>query len=158
MRRVLSGINRFFIGLSENKISQTIRDGMVTIFPVLLLGSVSLLLKNFPLDTYQKFINTFANGFISNLLTLIYNGTFGCISCFVVSTLSISYSKLDTGSEINFGAMLSAIVWFFIFTGILTSDFDSTLLGAQGMFSAIMASLGATALYLFLEKRISLSK
>ena len=72
MRRVLSKINRFFIGLSENKISQTIRDGMVTVFPVLLLGSVSLLLKNIPLENNQNFINTFANGLISNLLILIY--------------------------------------------------------------------------------------
>ena len=158
MRRVLSKINRFFIGLSENKISQTIRDGMVTVFPVLLLGSVSLLFKNIPIENYQNFINTFANGLISNLLVLIFNGTFGCLSCFVVSTLSISYSKNDTGSEINFGAMLSAIVWFFIFTGILSSEFNTSLLGAQGMFSAIMASLGATALYLHLEKKISLSK
>ena len=159
MRTFLSKINKFFLTLSENKISQTIRDGMVSVFPVLLLGCVSLLLKNFPINAYQNFINTFANGFISNLVMLVYNGTFGCLSCFVVMVLSISYSRNDSGSEINFGAMLSSIVWYFIFTGILTSSFNNSLLGAQGMFSAIVASLGASSLYIFLEKKlISFSK
>ena len=102
MRTFLSKINKFFLTLSENKISQTIRDGMVSVFPVLLLGCVSLLLKNFPINAYQNFINTFANGFISNLVMLVYNGTFGCLSCFVVMVLSISYSRNDSGSEINF--------------------------------------------------------
>lgn len=154
MRRVLSKINRFVINLSENKISQTIRDGMVMVFPILLLGSIVLLLLNIPIAGYQDVIKTFANGFVYDILIFIYSGTFGCLSCFVVSTLSLSYSKNSSGSQINFGAMLSAIVWFFIFSGFLTNDFDFSMLGAPGMFSAIVSSLGATSFYLFLERKL----
>lgn len=154
MRRVLSKINRFVINLSENKISQTIRDGMVMVFPIILLGSLVLLLLHLPIKGYQEFISTFANGFLFDILNFIYSGTFGCLSCFIVSTLSISYSKNSSGSDINFGAMLSAIVWFFIFSGFLTNNFDFSILGASGMFSAILASLGATSFYLFLEKKL----
>ena len=154
MRRVLSKINRFVINLSENRISQTIRDGMVMVFPVLLLGSFVLLLLHLPINGYQDFLKTFANGFIFDFLTFVYSGTFGCLSCFVVSTLSMAYSKNASGSDVNFGAMLSGIVWFFIFSGFLSENFDFSLLGASGMFSAIISALGATSFYLFLEKKL----
>ena len=87
MRRVLSKINRFVINLSENRISQTIRDGMVMVFPVLLLGSFVLLLLHLPINGYQDFLKTFANGFLFDFLTFVYSGTFGCLSCFVVSEI-----------------------------------------------------------------------
>ena len=154
MRRVLSKINRFVINLSENRISQTIRDGMVMVFPVLLLGSFVLLLLHLPINGYQDFLKTFANGFLFDFLTFVYSGTFGCLSCFVVSTLSMAYSKNASGSDVNFGAMLSGIVWFFIFSGFLSENFDFSLLGASGMFSAIISALGATSFYLFLEKKL----
>lgn len=67
------GVDSLFAGASSRKASlirrsersvvvRSIRDGLISIIPVLIIGAFSLILKTFPVPGYQDFIASFAGG------------------------------------------------------------------------------------------------
>ena len=119
-----------------------IRNGMVSIIPVLLIGALTLCVQFFPLKAYQTFIQTWANGVISQILGYISSVTFGSMSCYM--TLSISYCYLkkfsDNKSSIVIG-MITSLSCFALMIGVFNKEFNRSLLGAQGVTSAIFSSI-----------------
>ena len=146
-------LDKALLKIEENKFAQTIRNGMVMALPVLLVGSIALMLMNLPIPIYQTFIHTFANGLLNVFFSYIYNGTFGLLSVYITLTISIGFIRQYTTNDVMVGAHLSSLICFFMFTGVFTENFDMTMLGAKGMFAALVASLGSTALYLLFSNK-----
>lgn len=59
---------------------RVIRDGLVTMIPILMIGAFALVLQSFPVEAYQEFINSFAHGFLYDVFHMIYQATFGVLS------------------------------------------------------------------------------
>ena len=74
----------------QSNLIRSIRDGLVNMIPVLIIGAFALILKTFPVPAYQTFITSFGNGFLLTLLDFVYSATFGVLSVYM--TLSISRS------------------------------------------------------------------
>ena len=68
-------------------LTSVIRNGMVMLIPVLLIGAFALTVRFFPIEAYQTFIRTWAGGFIDTMFEYISNATFGLMS--VLMTFSI---------------------------------------------------------------------
>ena len=129
---------------------RSIRSGLVNMIPVLIIGAFALIIKSFPVDAYQKFIQEFANGFFYGLFDLVFSATFGVLSVYMTFSISRSYMQIKADPEaVTAGAIISALASFFILSGTyLGAQFKIDYLGVKSMFLAIMTGLGASALYL----------
>ncbi len=128
---------------------KAIRNGLVNMIPVLIIGAFSLILKTFPIKGYQTFINTFANGFILNLFDFIYQATFGVLAVYMTFSISRSYMKFKADPDtVHGGAILASILCFFILSGAYLPGFGLDKMGPKAMLPAIISGLGASSLYL----------
>lgn len=134
---------------------KAIRGGLVTVIPVLFVGSFSLVLRSFPISAYQQFISTNFDGVILKLFSIIYNATFGMLSAYMTIAISISYAKLKVDRSYNlFGMAITAMASFFILTGLSKDGFLQGYFGARGMLAAIFSSIAASVIYSKISKRI----
>ena len=150
---------KIYMGMNSSKLLLCIRSSLIMLIPVLVIGSMALMLKSFPIDAYQDFIGTFCNGVIANFFSLIYSATFGILSVYVSISISISYTQqIGKDNRHTLGPMIASLVAFFIFSGTFDNGaLQTESLGAAGMFTAVIGSLFASWLYDFLSKKMKRS-
>lgn len=130
-----------------------IRQGLVMTTPLLMIGSFALVLKFMPLEFYQSFIASFGGGFLIDIFTRINQVTFGILGISVSISISLCYARLKTNSTGTIlGAVLTALSVEMIFNGMFAEGFSMSYLGAQGMFTAIFSSVGASWLFFRLQR------
>lgn len=154
-----SFVYKLYIGMNSSKLLLCIRSSLIMLIPVLLIGSLALMLKSFPIEGYQEFIGTFGNGIISNFFSLIYSATFGVLSIYVSLSISICYTQqIGKDNRHTLGPMIASLVAFFIISGTLENGaLHTDGLGAAGMFTAVTTSLCASGLYDLLSKKMTRS-
>ena len=132
---------------------RSIRGGLVSMIPVLLIGAFGLVLKSFPIPGYQAWLAAFAGGFFLDLFNFVYSATFGVLSVYMTFFISRSYMKIKADPEaVQGGAQATALISFFILSGGFLEDFGTENMGPKAMFLAILTGLGASALYLRLHR------
>ncbi len=147
-------MNGFFdrIDRLENaKAVCAIRDGLINIIPVIMLGAFSLALKSLPVDAYQDFLSRGSGTALVLLLDFTFNATYGMLSVYM--TISVAYSRAslrNDGSALM--QVLTSLVTFFILVGTLENGVSIDVLGATSMFTALFSALTAPAVYELLEK------
>jgi cellobiose-specific phosphotransferase system component IIC len=143
---------RLFINrVEENTIVRVIRDSLVYLIPVLLIGAFALIIQTFPLKVYQDWIATFAGGFILKLANLVNSGTFGILSGYMTYSVSRSFMQRNANPDTETGgATIALLLSFFILAGAYLDDFSLDCLGPKSMFLAIIAGLVSSALYLYI--------
>ncbi len=120
------------------------------VLPVLLTGSFSVLLVNFPIPAYQRFISTFSGGAIQYLLFMIQLSTLGLLPVYMTASINLSYTSLtEEGQRLSsrMASLLSALTCFFILAGVFNSSFNIKDLSSQGLFSSLLAGVLASVLY-----------
>ena len=143
----------FSIKVQSFRLVKAIRDGLVNMIPVLIIGAFALILKTFPVVAYKNFIETFAGGFIYTLFDFIYNATFGMLSLYMTFSISRSYMKLrDEIDIVHGGAIFTSIMAFLILTGSYSEGFILGNMGPKSMLLAIVSGLGASAMYITFSK------
>lgn len=139
--------------VEQSTVVRSVRSGLVNMIPVLIIGAFALLIKTFPVDGYQHFITTFADGFIYSLFDLIYAATFGVLSVYMTFSISRSYMKVKADPQaVNGGAVVASLIAFFIMAGAYLPTFSTDNMGPKSMFLAIITGLGASALYLAFDR------
>ena len=128
---------------------RAVRGGLVNMIPILIIGAFALVFRFLPIDGYKHFIQTFAGGVLDKIFLYVNSATFGVLSVYMTYSISRSYMKIKADPEtVNGGAVFASLVAFFILTGAFLDDFGSVQLGVKSMVLAIVAGLGASALYL----------
>ena len=134
---------------------QAVRNGLIMLLPVMLLGSFSTLFRSIPIPVYQEFLKEFGEGILNTLLGWAYNSTFGIMSIYIAITISYCYiQELEKDSGHWMEAVVSTLASFAILSGILLEGFDMGRLGASGMFTAIVSAVLATKLYYLFKRHI----
>ena len=147
-----TGIKRIIGNVESFSAVRAIRRGLVNMIPVLIIGAFALILREFPIDAYKNFIETFANGFIYDLLTMINTATFGVLSIHMTYSVSRSYADIKAGPDtVKGGAVFASLVSFFILCGAYLPDFSLDSTGPKSMFLALLTGLGASALYIVFD-------
>lgn len=143
--------------VSENSAAmQSIRDGLVMLIPILMIGSFAVVLRSMPISWYQNFIQGFAGGIFSDIFLWLYNGTRGFMAVYLNIAISISYTeKLLPDRAFSYGSLFTSLICFCICGGFLQEGFNVEFFGAQGVFTAIICSLCASAMYCSLAQRFS---
>lgn len=135
-----------------------VRSGLLMLIPVLMVGSVALILRSLPIAAYQRFIAEFAAGLLYTLFSFIYNATFGMLSVYMVVCLAYSATQQRQQGVHVLGIVSAALAAFLISVGFLTESFQLSSFSAVGMFTAIICGTAAPAFYMFLSARLKPAK
>lgn len=154
--QTLQGIYDVLNGL---KVLQAIRESLIMIFPIIMVGAFALVLRSFPVEVYLSFIQGFAGGVIDKFLGYLFQATFGILSLYMVVSLSICYmNKLGNGQESYFGAVFSSLLFFGFLSGLFKEEVNVlSCVGVNALFTGIISALIATKLYVFLQRRFRLN-
>lgn len=140
-----------FIRIQKSLSVKAIRHGLVTMIPILMIGSFSLILKTMPIKVYQDFITTAFSGIILDMLNFVYDSTFGLLSIYIAFTISACYiSAKNFRNNYVFGGSMTSVACFFILSGIKMSDISADNLGAKGMFTAIITAVIVSKIFTFI--------
>lgn len=126
-----------------------IRDGFIAIMPLIIVGSLAILINNFPpLGAFQLIDvlnNIFGEGNWQSVGDSIWMGTFAIIG--VLITFSVSYNLAKSYDMNGLSSGLISVATYIIFVP-LTPDggLNVDWLGAQGLFVAIILALTVTEL------------
>lgn len=154
-KRFEQKLQRLYDVMDNSRPLKSIRDGLVMLIPLLLIGAFSVVLRSMPISGYQHFIKTFLDGIFDKIFSFLYNATLGFIAVNLVITISVSYAKkVQKAQEFNYGPTITSLICFCIFSGVQQEGFTLSAFGAQGVFTAIVCALFASAAYFALEKRM----
>ena len=152
MKRPLA-IMDFIRQTEQLTVVRSVRGGLVSMIPILIIGAFALIGKTLPLEAYQYAVTTFAGGFFLQLFDLIYGATFGTLALYMTFFISRAYMKLKADPlAVNGGAEAASMLAFFIMAGAYLPGFGTDSMGPKSMFLAILTGLGASALYLALHR------
>ena len=129
--------------IGRNKYLMSIRDGFMVSTPLLIAGSVFLLIANFPIDGWLNFLrSTVVNhnlvdingspiyaGTLMAYLEKASDSTFSLMAIFAVMGIGYSYAKHIKTSQI-FGAAVALMSWFILMPFRVTGNVP--LAGAEG--------------------------
>lgn len=142
------GIVAFIHKIEKITIIRAVRNGLVNMIPVLIIGAFALVIKSFPVEVYQTALTEFAGGFFLDILNLIYSATFGVLSVYMTYFISRAYMKIKADKNaVEGGAVVASLISFFILAGAYLPDFGIDDLGPKSMLLAIVTGLGASYLY-----------
>ena len=131
-------------------IGRTVKIGLSMVIPILFIGSFTVLLNSFPVQSYQVFLDTFMGGILRSLLLIVQVTTVGVLAIYMTISLNISYMNQTVEGErlvYRFGSLMCCLTGFFILVGFFTGEPDLTLLSGQGVFSALLSGLVGSVLY-----------
>lgn len=153
MGSVIKFLEKYFVPIAGRFGSQrhlvAVRDGFVSITPLILVGALAVLLNSFPIDAYQSLMGAIFGGenwksFGGNLWT----GTFAVMS--LLAAFSTAYHlaksyKADAlaAALLTFGCLLMLYAPSAKDPGAL----PFTFLGAQGLFVALFTAIVATEIF-----------
>ncbi len=141
---------------SSNHIMKAIRQGLVNMMPILIIGSFCILINNLPIPLFQDFmVKVFGTGwksFASNINT----GTTQIMSLGIL--LSISYS-IAKAHEPTKQRLINPLTVSLVSLGCLISISDTrdgglrfTQMGATGLFVAVLVAVLSSQLFFFFCK------
>lgn len=139
-------------GLEKNRYVQALKQSFTVLFPVLFIGSISLLLQSFPIDTVRNFVLTVFNGAVYKILILIYYVTFGLSSLYLtIAFTSKYYALISKRKDTTVFACINSFICYFILIGPKTLIYNKHEIldytGMNNIFVAITTSICATLLY-----------
>jgi len=147
-------IQQQYEALNKSAVLVSIRESLIGIIPILMLGILALVCRSFPQENYQEWVTTVFDGFIYRLFDGIYQVTYGMISIYLTISLTNKYSSYKEIQSYNSGIVFGAIVCLLILGGAMTTDtFPLDNFGPNGVFTAIICSLGAVSIYKFIWTR-----
>lgn len=164
--------------IGKNKYLIAIRDGFLVSTPLLIAGSVFLLLANFPIAAWTNFVENWMIGSQSfaSLLSKCSDATFSIMAVFATMGIGYTLARENKSTPI-FGAVVALMSWFilmpFQFNVVVTSLADATgaainvpeganmvvgglqfgWLGSKGLFVGIMCAIASVELYTWVERK-----
>lgn len=148
----------FFRKMLDSRAIQSIRRGLVTLIPILMIGAFSLVLKSLPVTIYQSFITEQLNGAFYKFFEMVYQATFGLLAIYMAVAIGYHYGILASAERRHslYGTILVSLACFGILSGFPGTAADS--LGAKGMSVAIIASCLSCPLYVFVDRHIKTAR
>lgn len=157
---ILEKVMGFATKMQNNKYLSALSQGLMGTLPILMIGSIALLLAVLPIDAWSNFItNAGLKGFLLTASTL----TTSLIALY--GTFAIAYRLAEKFGQQSLIPAIVAVFCFLMITpmasaevnGTATSFLDTNWLGAKGLFTGIVVSLTSCKLYCFLvEKKLTI--
>ncbi len=149
----------FFNAIARNKYLKAIRDGFISIIPIIIFSSIFCLVASVP-----NIWGFYWPDDINNALWKCYNYSMGILAIACAATTAKHFADaqnrdLPKNNQINFiSCMCAAIIGFLLLSSdtIATdaaSGFNTTYLGSKGLLTAFIAAFVTGIIYKFFIKR-----
>lgn len=131
-----------------------IRDGIVISMPLVIIGSLFLILSNLPIPGYSEFLSEF--GDLGTWFNKLVDGSFGAMG--LVASFSIAYSLAQHYKIDGISTGIISLSSFLIVTpNILDADGAAGVpllfLGSRGLFIAMLIGLLSTEIFRWFVKK-----
>ncbi|MDR0899039.1 MAG: PTS transporter subunit EIIC [Lactobacillaceae bacterium] len=170
MKKLEKWLVPFGSKLAGNSILSAIRDGIAVVIPLVMAGSIALIIKNFPITSWTNWLAKDGLGF-SNFLLQLYYGSFALMALVAVFGIAYAYAKRKNVDPLAAGiiSLASYVITLPFSTTIATTaiksqstnakgvtnivasatgqGIDFTLLGSQGLFGAILVGLISAVIF-----------
>ena len=131
---------------------KSLRDGIVLGMPLIIIGSIFLVLGNLPFEGYPEML---AEAGISDWINKIVNGSFGLMALVAVFGIANSLARYYDVDGVSAGII--ALSAFVIVSPDLATDVGTgvnyTYLGSTGLFVAIVVGLTAAEIFRFFVQK-----
>lgn len=145
-------VQRFAAKFSRQRHLVALRDGMATVLPLIIIGSVFMLIANFPVPA---FINWLDNLGLVDMLNKVSDSTFGIIGLGVTFTVAYNLARSYNVDPLSTG--LLSLASYVLLTPLLTTEagsgFPTQYLGTGGMFVGIIVALITTEIFRWFVQR-----
>lgn len=131
---------------SQFKVLVGIRDGISIIIPFTIVGSIFLIIGNFPVQSWLDYISQYATFFDS-----VVNVTFGALG--LIAAIGIGYNMAVQFEVEPISNAVLTVVAFLLATEKADATINSGAFDATGMFTAILISIFVTLVYRFFVKK-----
>ena len=162
MNRFMSGLEKVLMPLAEkigqNKLLIAIRDGFLVSSPLLIIGSIFLLIANFPIPGWEEFWAQFFGADWTAKLSHPVAATFDVMTLLAVFGIGYSYAKQTDVDPIASAAV--AMVAFFILTpfsigytpegateAVSITGIPLGWMGSKGMFVGMITAITSVKLF-----------
>lgn len=147
---LINKINKVAKGIGNQRHLLSLRDGMASAMPLIIIGSVFMLISQFPFEPFTLWLQRVG---LQSFFNKASDSTFGIIG--LVVTFSIAYN-LGNYYKINkFAAGLLSLASFILLTPTLATEygggFPFRYMGSSGLFVGIIVSLITTEIYRWFE-------
>lgn len=150
----MDGITRFFEEklmplankVGGNRVLTIIRDSMVVIIDLLIIGSISVLLTSFPVDAVANALAPAVPFF-----NALYNCTTGMMGVYAAASIAY-YGARSYGIDV-FSTTLTALAAFMLTQVSLDGTIDLGGLGSSGLITAMVVGFVSIAIIDFFTKR-----
>lgn len=138
---------------------QALKEGMLSILPLTVAGSIFLIIGCLPSETINTAIaGVFGAGWTEPFMQ-VYSGTFAIMGLVAAFTIGYSYAKIDGCEPLPAGVLSVAAFFitlrsnFAIGNGKTVEALSKVWFGGQGIVAAIILGLLVGAIYCFFIKR-----
>lgn len=160
------------VGIGRNKYLMSIRDGFLVATPLLITGSIFLLIANFPIPAVTEFfqsvvINAETQVTLADYLAVPADATYSIMAIFAVAGIAYSFARRMQVKPI-FGAVTALMSWFILMpfqvtappigspegtAAVTLSGIDLGWMGAKGIFIGIICAFLAIHIYAWVNAR-----
>jgi len=152
--------------IGKNKYLISIRDGFLISMPLLVVGSMFMLISNFPVQPWIDLLKKTKMGgtSIADYFSNVTAATFSIMAIFIIIGIGYNYAKQEKSNMI-FGAAVAILSWFILmpFTTAFTPEGSSTVfqvpsipldwVGSKGIFIGIICAFVSVKIYKWVEDK-----
>ena len=172
---MLSKLEKILMPLAEaigrNKYLMSVRDGFLVSTPLLIAGSIFLVIANFPIPAWTEWlsavvVNQNTGETLATFLSKPSDATFTIMAVFAVMGIAYSFAKHMNTNPL-FGAAVGLMSWFllmpYLVSGNVTvgeatqavtmSGLSLGWLGAKGIFVGIICAFVSVHIYAWVERK-----
>lgn len=138
--------------ISSNRYLQALRDGMVLSMPLLIVGSMLLVVTEFPIQAYQEFMaGLFGEGW-KWFSDAGVSASIGLIAIFSIIGISGALAR-QYGEDPIVASVLALSAYFTVLVQVENGGFAVKDFGAKGLFTGMLTAFIATELYCRILKK-----
>ncbi len=151
MNRIIQALEKYFVPVAGKIGAQrhlvAIRDGFVAVMPLILLGSIAVLINNLPIGVFQTFMNSVFGETCKGLGGNIWTGSFAIISFLVA--IGVSYNLAKSYDIDALSAALVTLGALIMISPPTPTDWGINFAwtGAQGLFVSLLTALVVTEIF-----------
>lgn len=143
--KTIDRVLEFAAKFQANIYLDSISKGLMGTLPITMIGSIALLLAVLPIEAWTNFIGSIG---VTPYLLAASTVTTSCLS--IYASFLIGYRLAHHLQVDEIPAALISLFAFFITTPLTDGALTMSYMGAQGLFTALIASLLATKIYAML--------
>lgn len=139
--------------VSNNKILLAIRDGLVLSMPIMIIGSIAIIIGDFPVQAFQDFMaSVFGASWNWWNWDVVYPSTMGIVAIFTTFGIAYSLAKSNEVEPLPAG-MIAVTALFILLIQMEGGGYNADDFGAKSLFTGMFSAIVSAQIYIKVIKK-----